>query len=532
MRIKKNISLSRSFFIITITLTFSALIAIVITSALVANKIYIEKSSKIKSDFIKDQEKCIKYQVERTVTGVYRWFNNHNYDDSLAQREILGNISFIRFPNRGNEPGILFVRSYNGIVLASVSTPELIGKDVSDMTDPNGINTHELFMSIVSTSTGGFADYSWHNPYSGKIEKKRSYILGIPELEWYMGAGFWLDDINSVIDNEIREFKKIFNNNVGFFVFYFIILVLVILYITYRYKRRVKNNFINFNDFFRESTKKYTTIDVNKLSYSEFAELADSANLMISEREKIETELINAMEKAMESDKLKSAFLANISHEIRTPMNGILGFVNLLKDTNLNAEDTSKYINIIEESGKRLLNIINDLIDISKLEAGEISLSESDVNINKVLEDLHSFFQSEAEAKGVVLNYSTGLKSNSCIIRSDNGKIYAILTNLIKNAIKFTSEGKIRFGYKVAGKYLEFFVRDTGVGIPKNKQDLIFERFVQGDLSLSKPHEGSGLGLSIAKAYVEMLDGEIRLESEPGTGTTIYFTIAYKSASK
>ncbi len=532
MRINKNISLSRSFFIITTTLTFSALFAIILVSTLVVNKIYNEKTSKIRSDYIKDQEKLIKYQVERTVTGVYRWFNNNDHDDLLAQKEILGHISFIRFPNRGNEPGILFVRSYKGIVLASVSTPGLIGKDVSDMTDPDGINTHELFMNIVSESKGGFADYSWFNPASGKIEKKRSYILGIPELEWYIGGGFWLDDINSVIDDEIREFKRIFNNNIWYFVLYLIILLLLILYVTYRYKRRVKNNFIRFNDFFRKSTKKYTTIDVDNLSYSEFVELADSANLMISEREKIEMKLISAMEKAKESDNLKSAFLANISHEIRTPMNGILGFAGLLKDSELSSDESSKYLEIIEESGNRMLNIINDLIDISKLETGEMSLSLSGVDINKVLKTLYHFFEPEAEAKGIKLEYITGLESNNCIIECDNDKIYAILTNLIKNAIKFTSEGKITFGYKLTGKYLDFFVRDTGVGIPKNKQDLIFERFIQGDHSLSKTYEGAGLGLAITKAYVEMLKGEIRIESEPGKETTFYFTIPYKPPAK
>jgi PAS domain S-box-containing protein len=251
----------------------------------------------------------------------------------------------------------------------------------------------------------------------------------------------------------------------------------------------------------------------------------------ITERKRAEEALIIAKEKAEESDRLKTAFLANMSHEIRTPMNGILGFANLLKGKNLSYDNRDKYITIIERSGVRMLNIINDIIDISKIEAGQMEVSMSATNINEKIEEIYSSFLPEATENKIGLSFRNTLPQKDALIITDKIKVDAILTNLLKNALKFTSVGEIKFGYNInKGKEqteIEFYVKDTGTGIPKEQHEVIFERFRQGSESLTRNYEGAGLGLSIAKAYVEILGGKIRVESEPAKGATFYFTIPY-----
>ena len=249
------------------------------------------------------------------------------------------------------------------------------------------------------------------------------------------------------------------------------------------------------------------------------------------ERNKLTQELVLAKEKAEESDRLKSAFLANISHEIRTPMNGILGFAELLKAPDLTMDIQNRYIHIIEQSGKRMLNIINDIVDISKIEAGQMNVQLEETNVNCLLKDLLVFFTPEANSKGLKLSVSNSQPDENSIIQTDYTKLAQILTNLIKNAIKFTKSGSIEFGYKSNGveilhaKSLKFFVKDTGVGIPKNQIDIIFERFMQGSVSLTRAYEGAGLGLSISKAFVNMLGGRIWVESELNKGSVFSFEI-------
>ncbi|MEI7424457.1 MAG: ATP-binding protein [Prolixibacteraceae bacterium] len=235
--------------------------------------------------------------------------------------------------------------------------------------------------------------------------------------------------------------------------------------------------------------------------------------------------LLEAKDKAEESDRLKTAFLSNMSHEIRTPMNGILGFSALLKEPRLNGELQQEYIRIIEKSGARMLNIINDIVDISKIEAGLMKLKIEKFNINELIEYIYTFFKPETEVKGIKITYQNLLPVKEAIISSDYEKLYAILSNLVKNAIKYTEKGEIELGYLKKDETLEIFVKDTGIGIPKDRQAAIFERFIQADISDKMARQGAGLGLSISKAYVEMLGGKIWLESEEGIGSTFFFTL-------
>jgi PAS domain S-box-containing protein len=246
---------------------------------------------------------------------------------------------------------------------------------------------------------------------------------------------------------------------------------------------------------------------------------------IVIERKKMIQDLVAAKEKAEESDRLKSAFLANMSHEIRTPMNGILGFAELLKEPILSGEEQHLVIDIIEKSGQRMLNIINDLISISKIESGQMEVNLSETNINEQFDFLYNFFQTNAEQKKLQLIVNCPNTSFKSVINTDSEKLYAILTNLVNNAIKFTSVGNVEFGYQVKENKLLFYVKDTGIGIPKDKQKTIFERFIQVNSDKSANYEGTGLGLAISKAFVEMLGGEIWIESEEGKGTCFYFTI-------
>ena len=287
---------------------------------------------------------------------------------------------------------------------------------------------------------------------------------------------------------------------------------------------------------------------VNKTKYGKHIYVEGSSNMILDEtgenigfiaiqkditkRKQIEEELVQAVERAEESDRLKSAFLANMSHEIRTPMNGILGFAELLKKPSLTSDEMHEYIQAIQISGDRMLNTINSIVDLSRIESGLIEIDIKETNVNEKIEFIHKFFKPECEDIGLKFTYSIGLPLKEALIKTDIEKVYGVLTNLIKNAIKFTAEGSIEFGYNNTGKHLEFFVIDTGVGISDDQHEIIFERFRQGSDMFNRDYEGSGLGLSICKSYVEMLGGKIWVESKKGMGSKFFFTIPYDPVSE
>lgn len=242
-------------------------------------------------------------------------------------------------------------------------------------------------------------------------------------------------------------------------------------------------------------------------------------------RKKSQEELILAKEKAEQSDKLKSSFLANMSHEIRTPMNGILGFAELLKDPDLEPFEREKYINVIETSGIRMLNLLNDIVDLSKIESGQMTIIKTEFPIQEMMEFHLHFFKPETDAKNFELSCSCHLGDQNIILNSDKEKVYAVLTNLLKNAIKYTMKGSIEFGVNKNGAFYEFYVKDSGIGIPDEFIRSIFKRFVQVNNPATPVTHGFGLGLAISKAYIEMLGGEIWVKTREQGGSIFSFTL-------
>jgi len=263
----------------------------------------------------------------------------------------------------------------------------------------------------------------------------------------------------------------------------------------------------------------YTEVELNTLEI-----IAQNIGVFI-ERVNTFNELQKAKENAEESDKLKSAFLANMSHEIRTPMNGILGFTEILKEPDLSNEEQEEYIEVIERNGNRMLALISNLIDISKIESGQMPVIINPTDINEQIDNIYTFFNPEVLKKGLVLEKHQVTNHKPFIINTDQEKLYAILANLVKNAIKYSGKGKICIGYINEKDFVKFYVKDTGVGIPEDKQKSIFDRFIQGDSSHSNPYEGAGLGLAICKAYVDLLNGDIWVESKVNEGAQFYFTL-------
>ena len=250
----------------------------------------------------------------------------------------------------------------------------------------------------------------------------------------------------------------------------------------------------------------------------------------ITEQVQNENELIKAKQKAEESDRLKTAFLLNVSHEIRTPMNGILGFVELLSQPDIDIKDRLEYVGIIKRSAQRLMSNINDIVEISKIEVGDIVVKDQAVNLYEQMHYYFNLFQLPTEEKGVTFELSYQLPNTHFSIIVDKHKLDSIIINLIKNAVKFTSMGKIELGTFLKDDRIFFYVSDTGIGIYEHRLEAIFERFVQAESGVSRSYDGTGVGLSIVKAFAEALNGTIEVESKVGFGSRFIFSMPVRKA--
>lgn len=251
----------------------------------------------------------------------------------------------------------------------------------------------------------------------------------------------------------------------------------------------------------------------------------------ITQRKKIENELINAKKEAEEANRLKTEFIKNMSHEIRTPMNGIIGFSKMINKPDISHEKRKNYSKIIKNSSYQLLKIIDDILEISSLETKKEDVKNEKICLNDFLTELFAIFNIKTKEKNISFYLKKALKDEESYILCDKSKLNKILSNLIENALKFTNDGFIEFGYFIEKENLVIYIKDTGIGISQESQKIIFERFAQENEEISDQHGGLGLGLSIAKENTILLGGDIILESEKGTGSTFYVKIPFKKAS-
>ncbi len=253
----------------------------------------------------------------------------------------------------------------------------------------------------------------------------------------------------------------------------------------------------------------------------------------ITQLKQYEKELIAAKKRAEESDHLKSAFLANMSHEIRTPLNGIIGFAELLCLDNLETAQRQKYVQVVRTSNNQLLQIIDDILDISKIETHQLTISLSVFSLNQLMKEINEYLTTELKdrRKTIATKCHISFNDNDDLIESDKERLFQVITNLLNNSVKFTRKGLIEFGYRQLNESnLEFFVSDTGIGIPNEMHDKIFMRFKQVEDYFTRTFGGTGLGLAISKGIVELLGGKIKVKSELGEGAVFKFTIPFKKA--
>ena len=282
----------------------------------------------------------------------------------------------------------------------------------------------------------------------------------------------------------------------------------------------------------KDGTIFYTDISLTRLDnskiYNSLAIIRD-----ISKQKQYEKELIEASEKATESNRMKSLSLASMSHELRTPLNSIIGFSDLLLDEDTTEEEKEMFSKLIQTAGRSLMQLIGDIVDISKIEAGQVTIQKSMFNVNSFLQEILLTFKQGKEIRGktnIELKLVLSDKASDLRIETDPHRLQQIFNNLLTNSLKFVDDGFIEFGYlSIAPEYIQFYVKDTGVGIETNKKDKIFEQYGQDKSTYSRNLEGTGLGLAISKSFVELLGGNIWLDSEIDEGSTFYFTIPFEA---
>jgi len=610
------------------------------------SKSYQNKISKIpylliKDSFINGIKIGITFQPDQKTT--------------LLKEFVLDSLSKVKYSN--NE--YIIINTFDGLALLSKGIRQIPPININESEETNWKDIFAKQLQYAKQSEGGYHTYFWRNRSDIERSEKTSYFSGINDWEWIVGTGFFTSDINPVIQQLNTElWKDIINNLLRFLVF--LLLLCLLAYLTMRfYALKAKANILLFLHFFKRASQGIQIIDSSKLEFVEFDTLAQAANQMIYERERIKSvlsaeksrlkymidaipdliffkdaeskflgcnkafekyinkkaediiglseydlfrksdaaayiksdqriiefveperstnwveypngqrylfytlktpyfdsdnnllgiigisrditemeetrqRLILAKEKAEESDRLKTAFLANMSHEIRTPMNAIIGFSDLLSEDDLSQEDKLDFISKIKSAGGSLMSLINDIIDIAKIEAGQLKVSESACDLNVMLHDLKGTFEELKNASGkksINLQLNVPESPVKSIVMTDPMRLQQILTNLLGNALKFTEFGSIEFGYSCQDNMLTFYVKDSGIGILRSKQKLLFQRFSQLDPSTTRKYGGTGLGLAISKNLVDLLGGTIGMESNPGKGSNFFFTIPYKQA--
>ena len=376
----------------------------------------------------------------------------------------------------------------------------------------------------------GISEFSSIELLNGKEYLRYMHAMKVEEncLKCHASQGYKTGDIRGGISVSVPmdKYNKVLTSQIrGLILTHFLVFMSILIFSIFGYKRLlvelVKRNLMQ---------KK---IAENEL----FLQQQNKEYLSLNEEYKSQNEILNvAKEKAEESERLKTAFLHNMSHEIRTPLNAIIGFSKMLDSRDLSSDKQNIFISIIEESSNQLLSTINDILSISSLETKQEQIRISVVNTNNIILDLLTMFNTQAINQNISLYSKQPLTDKQSEIYTDKNKLTQILTHLLTNAFKFTHEGTIEFGYtlvetqSIAPPLIQFYVKDTGIGINSEIQNKIFESFRQAELEMNRKYGGTGLGLAISKGFVELLGGKIWVESSSDQGSTFYFTIPYKPA--
>jgi signal transduction histidine kinase len=396
------------------------------------------------------------------------------------------------------------------IVLSDYNLPNYDGKQAFKLIKEKYVNIPFIFVSgtmgedaAINAMLDGATDYVLKNKLERLVPAIKRAIFEHELVTKRRHAEIKLKETNAMIEAQNQRYIKI-NSELAF-------------QNQEKEKRAAELLIANKELVFQNKEKENRANEYSILN----EELIESLNQI----QNINNELIIAKNNAEESDKLKSAFLANMSHEIRTPMNAIVGFSEFLLQPELTKEELDRFVHIVHASSQQLLTIISDIVDISKIQAGQFSVESETVDINSLMNELLFTYKKLVGSKKLNLNLSTDLPDSLVQIETDKNRVRQIFCNLLNNAMKFTKEGEIEFGYTTKANFIEFFVKDHGIGITPSDQSRIFESFMQTKALKGELNSGNGLGLSISKALVEKLGGTIRVDSKPGVGSSFFFTI-------
>jgi len=455
------------------------------------------------------------------------YFGSKQYVDTYFPKfreEIAQKISSVRF----RHGGYVFLNHIDG---SPIVMDGKVYRGDFNLLRSTGDQRHSVFLQELETSNnnpaGGYFYYKWNKMNDTIPSEKCAYVRLLKDYNWIIGAGFYLDETNESISEQQKVVHQDQQKSILIIFLILIGLLFIEAFIIYHFNKKYKSDFERFFNFFFLSQNSINKLNISEFYFDEFKRAGIAANKMIMLRQEIENRLIEEQKRATESDRLKSAFLANLSHEIRTPMNAIIGFSELLEDDSQDSEDRVVFVRLIRKNGDMLLNLINDILDISKIEANQMMVKKRPVKLDQFLIEIKDYYIEallSKKEKNIRFNLNNELNPEA-MINTDVIRLKQILDNLIGNAIKFTSEGSVSLDVKMDRESVQFNISDTGIGIPPDQQTAIFERFIQSEQAYKMNFGGTGLGLAISRNLIELLGGTIRVESELGKGSTFYFEL-------